>query len=145
VNQANLEEQKHIRHYIPILYHRAVIFFREHKYTEAKTLFQEVMHSAERIAWYRVINSAQNWLADIAIEQGDRDGAQQLLIKGLTVAQSSKNKRRLARYQRSLARWEKKWGSLDKARQLSTKAMDSFKHLGMIQDAQEMQFLIDSP
>ncbi|MBD2694652.1 ATP-binding protein [Anabaena catenula FACHB-362] len=145
VNQANLEEQKHIRHYIPILYHRAVIFYREHKYTEAKTLFQEVMHSAEKIAWYRVINSAQNWLADIAIEQGDRDGAQQLLIKGLTVAQSSKNKRRLARYQRSLARWEKKWGSLDKARQLSTKAMDSFKHLGMIQDAQEMQFLLDSP
>jgi NB-ARC domain len=145
VNQANLEEQKHIRHYIPILYHRAVIFYREHKYTEAKTLFQEVMQSAERIAWYRVINSAQNWLADIAIEQGDRDGAQQLLIKGLTVAQSSKNKRRLARYQRSMARWEKKWGSLDKARQLSTKAMDSFKHLGMIQDAQEMQFLLDSP
>ncbi|AFZ61011.1 tetratricopeptide repeat protein [Anabaena cylindrica FACHB-243] len=145
VNQANLEEQKHIRHYVPILYHRAVIFYREHKYTEAKTLFQEVMHSAEKIAWYRVINSAQNWLADIAIEQGDRDRAQQLLIKGLTVAQSSKNKRRLARYQRSLARWEKKWGSLDKARQLSTKAMDSFKHLGMIQDAQEMQFLLDSP
>jgi hypothetical protein len=46
VNLANLEEQKHIRHYIPILYHRAVIFYRECKYVEAKTLFQEVMHSA---------------------------------------------------------------------------------------------------
>jgi LuxR family glucitol operon transcriptional activator len=145
VNQANLEEQKHIRHYLPILYHRAVIFYREHKYAEARMLFQEVMHSAEKIEWYRVINSAQNWLADIAIEQGDRDGAQQLLIKGLTVAESSKNKRRLARYQRSLARWEKKWGSIDKARQLSTKAMDSFKHLGMTQDAKEMQILLDSP
>jgi len=63
---------------------------------------------------------------------------------GLTVAESSKNKRRLARYQRSFARWEKKWGSIDKARQLSTKAMDSFKHLGMTQDAKEMQILLDS-
>lgn len=145
VTQANLEEQKHIRHYVPILYHRAVIFYRERKYVEAKTLFQEVMHSAEKIAWYRVINSAQNWLADIALEQGDRDGAQQLLIKGLTVAERSNNKRRLARYQRSQARWEKKWGSLDKARQLSTQAMDSFKHLGMIQDAEEMQLLLEPP
>nr|AEU11004.1 hypothetical protein [Nostoc sp. 152] len=144
VNQANLEELKHIRHYIPILYHRAEIFYRERKYAEAKIIFQEVMQSAERIPWHRVINSAQNWLADIAIEQGDRDGAQQLLIQGLTVAQSSKNKRRLARYQRSLARWEKKWGSLDKARQLSTKAINSFKDLGMTRDAEEMQFLLDS-
>jgi len=143
VNQANLEPQKHIRHYIPILYHRAVIFYRERKYAEAKISFQEVMHSAEKIDWYRVINSAQNWLADIAIEQGDRDGAQKLLIKGLTVAESNKNKRRLARYQRSLARWEIKWGSIDKARQFSTKAMDSFKHLGMTQDAEEMQLLLD--
>jgi LuxR family glucitol operon transcriptional activator len=145
VNQANLEQQKHIRYYIPILYHRAVILYREHKYSEAKTLFHEVMHSAEQIKWYRVINSAQNWLADIAIEQGDRDSALQLLIKGVTVAERSKNKRRLARYQRSLALWEKRWGSLDKAHQLSRKAMDSFKHLGMTQDVEEMQFLFDYP
>lgn len=145
VIEANLEEQKHIRHYIPVLYHRAVILYREGNYSEAKKLFEEVMHSAEKIHWHRVINSAQNWLADIAIEQSDRDRAQQLLIKGLTVAQRSKNKRRLARYQRSFARWEKKWGSTQEAHKLATKAMDSFKHLGMTQDAEEMQFLLNSP
>lgn len=145
VIEANLEEQKHIRHYIPVLYHRAVILYREGNYYEAKKLFQEVMQSAEKIHWHRVINSAQNWLADIAIEQSDRDRAQQLLIKGLTVAQRSKNRRRLARYQRSLARWEKKWGSTQEAHKLATKAMDSFKHLGMTQDAEEMQFLLNLP
>jgi len=145
VTQANLEEQKHIRHYIPVLYHRAVIFYRERKYSEAKMLFQEVMQSAEKINWYRVNNSAQNWLADIAVEQGDRDGAQQLLIKGITVAETSSNKRRLARYQRSLARWEKKWGSAEEARKLATKAMGSFENLGMMRDAEEMQFLLNSP
>lgn len=143
VTQANLEEQKHIRHYIPVHYHRAIIFYQEHKYLEAKILFQEVMKSAEKINWHRVINSAQNWLADLAIEQGDRDEAQKLLVQGLTVAESSNNKRRLARYQRSLARWEKRWGSAEKAYQLSTKAINGFKHLGMTRDVEKMQNLLD--
>lgn len=145
VIEANLKEQQHIRYFIPVLYHQAEIFYLEGEYLLAKKLFQEVMKSAEKINWHRVINSAQNWLADIAIEQGDRDEAQKLLIQGLTVAESSKNKRRLARYQRSIARWEKKWGSAQKAYQLSIQAINSFKHLGMTRDAQKMQTLLDLP
>jgi hypothetical protein len=144
VTKANLEEQKHIRHYIPVLYHRAVIFYQESKYAEAKTLFQEVMQSAEKINWHRVINSARNWLADIAIDQGDRDSAQQLLIQGFTVAEMTHNKRRLARYQRSLARWEKKWGSAEEAHKFAAKAINGFNRLGMTQDAGDMQFLLNS-
>ena len=143
--EANLDERQHIRYFIPVLYHRAEIFYSEGEYILTKKLFQDVMKSAEKINWHRVINSAQNWLADIAIEQGDRDEAQKLLIKGLTVAESSNNKRRLARYQRSLARWERKWGSVQKACQLSTQAINSFKHLGMTRDAEEMQNLLDCP
>ncbi len=116
VIEANLEERQHIRYFIPVLYHQAEILYLEGEYLSAKKLFQEVMKSAEKISWHRVINSvAQNWLADIAIEQGDHDEAQKLLIQGLTVAETTHNKRRLARYRRSLARWEKKWGSAEKA------------------------------
>jgi LuxR family glucitol operon transcriptional activator len=143
VTQANLTEQKHIRYYIPVLYHRAVILHQEHKYSEAKILFQEVMQSAKKINWYRVINSAQNWLADIAIDESDRDGAQQLLTKGIIVADSTKNKRRLARYQRSLAKWQRKWGSAEQADKLAREAMDAFEHLGMTKDAEEMQLLFN--
>ncbi len=142
MTQANLNEQKHIRYYIPVLYHRAVILHKENKYSEAKILFQEVMLSAKKINWYRVINSAQNWLAEIAIEQGERDGAQQLLTKGIIVADSSKNKRRLARYKCSLAKWHRRWGSADQADKLAREAMDAFEHLGMTQDAEEMQLLL---
>ncbi|MEH2356296.1 AAA family ATPase [Nostoc sp.] len=145
VSEANLDERKHIRYFIPVLYHRAEIFYLEGEYFLAKKLFQDVMKSAEKINWHRVINSAQNWLADIAIEQGDRDEAQKLLIQGLTVAESSNNKRRLARYQRSLARWERRWGSVQKACQLSTQAINSFERLGMTRDAEEMQTLLDCP
>jgi NB-ARC domain len=144
VTQADLEEQKHIRYYIPVLYHHAIIFYQENNYSEAKSFFQSVMDSARRINWYRVINSAQNWLADIAIKQGDRDSAQLLLTEGLTVAESSENKRRLARYQASLALWEKKWGSTQKASKLVAKAMDIFKHLGMTKDEEKMQLFLDS-
>ncbi|MBU7587347.1 MAG: ATP-binding protein [Nostoc sp. TH1S01] len=143
VTQANLTEHKHIRYYTPVLYHRAVILHKENKYSEAKILFQEVMECAKKINWYRVINSAQNWLADIAIDQGDRDGAQQLLTKGIIVADSSKNKRRLARYQRSQAKWEKKWGSADRSDKFAREAMDTFEHLGMIKDVEEMQLLLN--
>ncbi|MEH1814485.1 MAG: NB-ARC domain-containing protein [Nostoc sp.] len=145
VIEANLDEQQHIRYFIPVLYHRAEIFYSEGEYFLAKKLFQDVMKSAEKINWHRVINSAQNWLADIAIEQGDRNEAQKLLIKGLTVAEMTNNKRRLARYQRSFARWEKKWGSVEKAYQLSTQAINSFERLGMTRDAEEMQTLLDCP
>ncbi|WP_017747026.1 tetratricopeptide repeat protein [Scytonema hofmannii] len=110
----------------------------------AKTLFQEVIQKAENINWHRVINSAQNWLADIAIEQGERHEAQQLITKGLTVAESSNNKRRLARYQRSFARWEKQWGSIESARHYATKAMNGFNLLGMLRDAEEMKWFLDA-
>ncbi|MEH2284812.1 MAG: tetratricopeptide repeat protein [Nostoc sp.] len=87
--EANLDERQHIRYFFPVLYHRAEIFYSEGEYFLTKKLFQDVMKSAEKINWHRVINSAQNWLADITIEQGDRDEAQKLLIQGLTVAESS--------------------------------------------------------
>ncbi|MBW4477300.1 MAG: AAA family ATPase [Tolypothrix brevis GSE-NOS-MK-07-07A] len=143
VNEAHLDDRSHIRYFIPVLYHRAEIFYKEAKYPEAKTLFQQAMQSAEQINWHRVINSAQNWLADIAIVEGDRDEAQQLLIQGLAVAESHKNKRRLARYQRSRAYWEKKWGSPEEVHKFAIKAIDGFEHLGMTRDAEEMQFLLN--
>jgi alkylated DNA nucleotide flippase Atl1 len=144
VSEANLEERQHIRYLIPVLYHQAEIFYLEGDYSQAKTQFQEVMKNAENISWHRVINSVQNWLADIAIQQGDRDLAQILLIKGLTVAESSNNKRRLARYQLSFARWQQRWGTPEEASQFAIQAMDSFRNLGMTRDVEEMQSLIMS-
>lgn len=143
VVEAKLEPRKYIRYLIPVLYHQAEICYHETDYLRAKSLFEEVMESAEEISWYRVINSAQNWLADIAIQLGQRDEAQQLLIKGITIAESSKNKRRLARYQRSLAHWEKKWGCLEKASNLATQAINNFQYLGMTQDVERIQSLMN--
>jgi hypothetical protein len=144
VQQAELEERQHARYIIPVLYHRAEIFHLEDEWVKAKVLFQEVIQKAENINWHRVMNSAQNWLADIAIKQGEKHEAQQLITKGLTVAESSNNKRRLARYQRSFARWEKKWGNIESARQYAIKAMNGFNLLGMLRDVEEMKLFLET-
>ncbi|KAF3887254.1 MULTISPECIES: ATP-binding protein [Nostocales] len=144
VQNAQLEERQHTRYIIPVLYHRAEIFHSEYEWMKAKALFQEVIQKAENINWYRVMNSAQNWLADIAIEQGEKHEAQQLITKGLTVAESSNNKRRLARYQRSFARWERQWGSAESSRQYAIQAMNGFNLLGMLRDAEEMKLFLDT-
>jgi alkylated DNA nucleotide flippase Atl1 len=143
VISSHLEPRKHIRYIIPVLYHQAEILYLQGDYQNAQIFFEQVMESAEEISWHRVINSAQNWLADIAIDLDGRDKAEQLLIKGLTVAETSKNQRRLARYQRSLARWEKKWGNPEKARDFANQAINSFRLLGMTRDVETVKKLLD--
>jgi tetratricopeptide (TPR) repeat protein len=128
---------------IPVLYHQAEILYLQGDYQNAQIFFEQVMESAEEISWHRVINSAQNWLADIAIDLDGRDKAEQLLIKGLTVAETSKNQRRLARYQRSLARWEKKWGNPEKAKDFADQAINSFRFLGMTRDVETVKRILD--
>ena len=142
VIHADLIEHRHIRYFIPVRYHQAEVYFWEENHVDAKRIFQEVLESAERIGWNRVINSAQNWLADIAINQGDLQTAEQLIATGLPVAEKNKNKRRLARYQRSYAVLERKRGNLEKAQEFAIKARDGFNRYGMFQDAKEMQTLV---
>ncbi|NJN87220.1 MAG: tetratricopeptide repeat protein [Leptolyngbyaceae cyanobacterium SL_7_1] len=143
VIQADLEGHRHIRYFIPVRYHQAEIYFWEENYSAAQRAFQEVLESASRIGWNRVINSAQNWLADIAIKQGDLQTAERLLATGLSVAEKNKNRRRLARYQRSYAVLEQQRGNLEKAQEFAIKAREGFNRYGMVQDAREMQVLIE--
>lgn len=140
VIDANLEAQQHIRYFIPIQYHRAEVSCLESNYDTAKRLFQGVIESAAKIEWYRVINSAQNWVADIAIKQRDFCEAERLLQTGLAVAEQNKNRRRIARYQRSYAYLNHANGLFEESRRWADQAIDGFNRLGMLQDAREMKF-----
>ena len=90
VQEANLEEKEHLRYSIPVSYHGAKILFLEEKYNESKEIFHQTMEHAKIIPWERVINSSQNWLADIAIIQGDLEEAKNLLTEGIKVAHETK-------------------------------------------------------
>jgi len=144
VVNANFSEDLHIRYYLPIVYHRAVIHFREREYSLARGGFLAVLDSAKKIQWHRVISSSKNWLADIAIEENDRDTAKRLIIEGLMMAQDNPiQRRRFARCQRSMARWHKKWGTLDESEKFAYQAIDNFDRLGMIKEKEAMQDFIN--
>ena len=149
VEEAQLEEREHIHYSIPVSYHRAEICFREEDYKKSKEIFHQTMASAKRIKWYRVINSIKNWLADLAIIQGDLEEAHNLLTEGITVAAKNKNLRREARYKSSFARLEKGRGNLERAQKWAEEALQQFRSLamdkkvaGMENEAEEMEKLI---
>lgn len=144
VINADFSEDLHIRYYIPILYHRAVIHYRKQDYALARGGFSAVLENANKIQWHRVISSSKNWLADIAIEENDRDTAKRLITEGLMMTENNPiQRRRFARYQRSRARWEKKWGILEESRRYAEQAIDNFERLGMIKEKEAMQDFIN--
>jgi LuxR family glucitol operon transcriptional activator len=84
---------------------------------------------------------AKDFLADIAIQQGELDKAQQLLAEGLQVVQAQGDRCSEAYIKRSLAKLEQKRGYLSKARRWATEAKEEFERLGMIPEARETQAL----
>ncbi|MBD2303240.1 helix-turn-helix domain-containing protein [Nostoc sp. FACHB-87] len=142
INGAEMEERYQIRRLTTVLYSRAEIFYFEKNHVQAKMLFQQVSSQAEEIEWHRYSNYAQNWLADIAIVQGEISDAEELLKTGLAVAEQNNLKRRIFCYQVSYARLEKAKGNLEEAREWAEQALDGFNQLGMIREAEEVQSLL---
>jgi LuxR family glucitol operon transcriptional activator len=147
-NNPNMETQELTRRRIRIPYYQAQIKYYEGNYGEAKKLLDDVLNDAERSDWQRVVVDARNWLADVAIKQGDLVEAEKLLKAALTVADRNKNKRRVALCQRTYAyleyaRSEQERNS-ESIREWTNKALGGFDKLGMAREADEMQKLLDS-
>lgn len=141
--EVNLAEQKRLREWIPIPYYRAEICYWNKEYDQAKALYRQVLEHGKAIGWQRAVIYAQNWLADIAIKQGDLDEAESLLQTGFPVAERNKDKRRTAFYKRSFALLEQKRGNLVQARSRAVEALDGFERLGMQPEADEMRRLLE--
>jgi LuxR family glucitol operon transcriptional activator len=105
-------------------------------------LFTEALNYAQTIDWRRAIFSIQNWLADIAIVQGELDDAHKLLTEGLYVAQVNQDKVRIAFCQYSLSSLARSHGNLAEARQWAIEAFNNFEVLGMLPEAEETRTLV---
>jgi tetratricopeptide (TPR) repeat protein len=127
---------------IGLIYWQAVIYFEDRDYDKSKMLFKNVVEQGKLINWKRAVIYAQNWLADIAIAQGDLEEAARLLQGGLPVSERNQDRRRTAFYKRSFAYLEQKHGNLEKAQHWAKSALDGFDRLGMNMEADEMQSLI---
>lgn len=136
-----LQERECNRFRVYALCCRAEIEFIQKNYDRAQILYEQALELATAIDWQRYINYAQNWLADIAIAQGDLEAAIKLITNGLESANCNKDRMRIAAYQRSYAHLEKARGNFMQARDWAAKAQKSFNQLGMKRDAEDMQIL----
>lgn len=144
INGADIESRYRIRRLLTVLYSRAEILYLEGNYDNARILFQQVTRQAEEIQWQRYSNYAQNWLADISIIKGELEHAEILLKTGLAVAEQNNLKRRIYCYKTSYAQLEKARGNLEEARDWAGLALDGFNQLGMMKEAEEVRFLLNS-
>lgn len=144
LEQSGLEEQQRQRQWIHILYYKAKIYFKAGDYVQAKMIYQQALEQAQSIGWQRATNAIQNWLADVALEQGNLEEAQHLLERGLLVAERNKDKRSLAFHKRSFAILEQLQGNLEQAQRWAQEAAEGFESLRMIPEAREMRSLLQT-
>ncbi|NEQ20882.1 MAG: AAA family ATPase [Microcoleus sp. SIO2G3] len=130
------------RQTILIDYYRGEVYYKTREYGHAQVLFEQITAQAQSIGWQRVLFLAKDFLANIAIQQGELDKAQQLLIEGLQVVQTQHDHCSAAYIKRSLAKLEQKRGQLKAARRWATEAREDFEQLGMSSEAQETQTLL---
>ena len=71
------------------------------------------------------------------------DQAQILLDSGISIAQANREKRRIGHYQAAYARLEVAKNNLSKAKEWAIKALSRFQQENIIEDAKEMEILIE--
>lgn len=142
--KSGVEELERQRQQIQSLYYEGKIHFITKDYAQAKKLYQKALQQARKIAWQRLEILIQNWLADIAIEQGNLTEAQQILEQGLPVAERNQETYSIAFHQRSFAHLFQRKGDLEKGRHWTEQAANSFESLRMIPEAREMRNLLEN-
>lgn len=127
---------------INLSYYQGEIYYKTGHYQLSQKLFQQIVNQAEAIGWQRAIFLAKDFLADIAIQEGNLHQAQLLLTEGLQVAKKNQDECTQAYTKRSLAHLEQKRGNSKVAYDWAKQAIKAFDKLGMLAELQETQDLI---
>jgi LuxR family glucitol operon transcriptional activator len=96
------------------------------------------------VGWQWAAIAIQNWLADVALEQGNLEEAQYLLERGLPVVERNKDNRAIAFHKRSFASLEQLRENQPQAHRWATEAAEDFGSVRMISEAREMQSLLQA-
>ncbi len=144
LKQVRIEEPKRLRQEIRIDYYEAEVWFRTGNYAKAKIGYQKALEQAQAIQWQQVEVYTLNWLADVALAEGNLDEAEQLLKISMPIALKRKDKRSIAFHQRSWTHLEKMRGNLAQFQRWAMEAKEGFESLGMLLEAQEIQSWLDA-
>ena len=127
----------HQRLWIRWHYYQGEIAYKTAEYPQAQAYFHQALHQAEAINWRRVIFLAKDWLADLALKQGEFLEARSLMEAGLQMAQAQNDRCRTAFCMRSLARLEQTQGNRSLAWRWAEDSRQLFEQLGMQVEAGE--------
>ncbi|MEO1762912.1 MAG: NB-ARC domain-containing protein [Cyanobacteria bacterium J06629_18] len=142
LQQANLDEWEYKEQQVQNLYYQGQISYREKDYQQAKITFEQALIQAQEIKWQKATAAINNWLADIALLNGDLAEARRLLEFSLPMAQRHKDKRVIAFHKATFAKLEKTCGNGFQAHRLAKEAAESFESLKMVAEAEEMYALL---
>lgn len=137
-----LPEPLRTRTSINIDYDYAAILYWSGDLAAARAAFSGAMERANDTRWQSLANYAQNYLADIAISQGEYAEAELLLEPGLAMAQRNKDRRRINSYMRSFAQLCQKQRRWEEALDWAQQAREGFEHLGVRHEVEKMDKLI---
>jgi LuxR family glucitol operon transcriptional activator len=143
LEQAQLPESEHLRQAIQLQYYQGELWFKIGDYPQAKQCFETALEQAQQLNSTRTTAMIQNWLADIAIEQGDFQKAHTLLMEGLRLAEMNHDRTRIAYCQRSIAHLHQAQQDFEQAMRWATSALEQFEALNMIPEVEETQSLLE--
>lgn len=142
--QIQLEEKEYLRHVVQIQYYRGMSHFKLGQIATAKQQFIESRQKGLTLGWERAVRMAENWLADIAVLEGDFDQAEQLLVEGLRVAQANQDLTLIAFVKQSFAGLVYARGDVLAAKRWAIEALEIFSSLEMLHMVEEMQVFLSS-
>ncbi|MBF2017771.1 MAG: RNA polymerase subunit sigma-24 [Rivularia sp. T60_A2020_040] len=144
LQKIQLSESEYEEQQVQILYYQGQIFYREKNYQQAQKIFEEALLKAQQIKWQKATAAITNWLADIALFNGDLVETRRLLEFSLPMAEKHKDKRIIAFHKATFAKLEKTCGNEFTAYNLAKEAAESFEGLKMSVEAEEMYALLDN-
>jgi LuxR family glucitol operon transcriptional activator len=138
-NDPRLSDQEKIRRRVDFKTHKALLFYSQKNFEQAKPCYKEILDLAKTNDITRTAKFAQHHLAFIEIEQDHLDEAEDFLETSLPV---EKDKRLVAFHKHVFAYFYRKKGIMNEALRLAREARDEYNSLGMIQETMEMDELL---
>lgn len=138
VRADRLDPKERLTQQSRIDYYQGVVAFHSAAYLLAKRHFEQAAEQAQQIDWQRVVQRSQNWLAEIALRQGDLATAKEILNRGLAIAQTSPDLYQQACYQRSLAQVAHAEGDRQRADDWGHQALQNFRNLNLAAEIEEI-------
>ncbi len=143
MSQVRLNEQERQLQTMELRYYRGRCDFQLDAISAAKQHFEESRRIALSLQNERMVRIVENWLADIAVIEGNFQQAEQWLEEGLRMGKNNQDLPQIAFTHRSLAKLYAAKGHSKQAKKYAIEAIKLFTKLEMMNQAEDTQTWLD--